>query len=168
MRTLSFLLLLFFVSCQSGSTKQGSESPQDCWQLNSNDQLRKLDQTTLESYKPFSKIYQHSVRLLRAIDCQAYDVYIGVSEEMPTAELVNAQLKDNKESIIGVRKNTGQSGRRYHDFFIHAEEYFIFRSIYKKSSPELTMVVNVVSQDSSRMRAYFNAASFIDKKLSCN
>jgi hypothetical protein len=169
MKAQIFLLLLALATsaCQSG--KQTSEkSQQDCWQLNGNDKVLTIDESTLGLYEPFSKIEQHSIDLVRAIDGETYDVFIGVSEKLHSDDLAVAQLQISKHQIIGIRKNSGKSGRHYHDFLIREKEHFVFRSIYSKAAPGSTVVVNIVSQDSARIRAYFNAASFVDKKLSCN
>ncbi len=163
--TFSIVILFIIISSSCQSKKYISFAGREKYHLSENEELTERSKAVVAEYDKYNNNLEHQVPLEKYVQANNYKLYFGLAL-YDTPEMMNEIYLDDKTHTIINHKIDSLKKTTSYNFFAKKEDEFNYKIIYKASKrPNLTVVINFTSKDSSLIGNFYENNEEIIKKL---
>lgn len=160
------LLVLHLFSCSPNESKRSllDFGGNEHWHLEPSDIILTPNDSLAYVFKSRAAINIPNLLLNKALKTDHYELYIAASQGL-ISERINAQLKTNASIDILQERITTLNSQKMYESISQKDSLFIYRAIFNKEKPSITMVICIVGNNHDRIFTIYNSPNFIVNKL---
>ncbi len=156
-------ILIVLSSCQSN--KYLRFAIKEKYFLSENEKVLERTKTVITQYDKYNNNLEHQVPLEKCISASNYTIYFGIAINDTPQSMNKVYKQDKSHTIIKHQVDSTKKIIAY-NFFVKKDADYNYKLIYKTAKrPVNTVVINLVSKDSSLVGNYFENKKIIFENL---